>query len=48
MVRILPHLDLIRRDAEYLYKLSPNAGKYGPEKTPYLDNFYAVAVNQYI
>ena len=22
---------------------SPNAGKYGPEKTPYLDNFYGVA-----
>ena len=24
---------------------SPNAGKYGPEKTPYLDIFYAVEVN---
>ena len=21
---------------------SPNAGKYGPEKTPYLDTFHAV------
>ena len=23
---------------------SPNEGRYGPEKTPYLDTFYAVAV----
>ena len=23
---------------------SPNAGKYGPEKTPYLDTFHAVVV----
>ena len=23
---------------------SPNAGKYGPEKTPYLDTFHAVGV----
>ena len=22
--------------------IGPNAGKYGPEKTPYLDTFYAV------
>ena len=27
---------------EYLFVLIPNAGKYGPEKTPYLDNFHAV------
>ena len=26
----------------YLSVLSPNAGKYGPEKTPYLNTFYAV------
>ena len=24
------------------YVFSPNAGKYGPEKTPYLDTFHAV------
>ena len=24
---------------------SPNTGKYGPEKTPYLDTFHAVRVN---
>ena len=23
-------------------QFSPNAGKYGPEKTPYLDTFHAV------
>ena len=26
----------------YLSVFSPNALKYGPEKTPYLDNFHAV------
>ena len=25
---------------------SPNAGKYGPEKTPYLDTFHAVSINK--
>ena len=29
---------------EYLSVISPNAAKYGPEKTPYLDNFHAVQV----
>ena len=28
----------------YLSVFSPNAGKYGPEKTPYLDTFHAVNV----
>ena len=32
LVCIFPHLDWIRRDT----------GKYGPEKTPYLDTFHAV------
>ena len=27
---------------EYLFVFSPNAGKYGPEKNPYLDSFHAV------
>ena len=27
---------------EYLSVFSPNAGKYEPEKTPYLDTFHAV------
>ena len=35
LVPIFPHLD-------YLSLFSPNAGKYGPEKTPYLDTFRAV------
>ena len=39
--RIFPHLDLIRRGTPYLSVFSPNAGKYGPEKTPYLDTFHA-------
>ena len=42
LVRIFPHSDWIRRDAEYLCVFSPNAGKYGPQKTPHLDIFYAV------
>ena len=29
-------------NTEYLSVFSPNAGKYGPEKTPYLDTFNAV------
>ena len=32
---ILPH-------TLYLSVFSPNAEKYGPEKTPYLDTFHAV------
>ena len=43
LVRIFPHLERIRRDTEYLSIFSPNAGKYGPEKTPYLDTFHAVS-----
>ena len=30
------------RDTPYLSVFSPNAGKYRPEKTPYLDTFHAV------
>ena len=29
-------------DTSYLSVFSPNAGKYGLEKTPYLDNFHTV------
>ena len=42
VVRIFPHSDWIRRDTKYLSVLSPNKGKYGPEKTPYLDTFHTV------
>ena len=43
LVRIFPHSDSIRRYTPYLAVFSPNVGKYGPEKTPYLDTFHAVA-----
>ena len=34
LVRLFPHLDWIRRVAEYLSVFSPNTGKYRPEKPP--------------
>ena len=42
LVCIFPHSDWIRGDTEYLSVFRPNAGKYGPEKTPSLDTFQAV------
>ena len=42
LVSIFPHSDWIRRDTSHLSVFSPNAGKYGPEITPYLDTFHAV------
>ena len=42
LVRIFPYSNWILRDTSYLSVFSPNAGKYGPEKTPYLDTFHAV------
>ena len=44
LIRIFPHSDWIRRDNPYLSVFRPNAGKYGPEKTPYLAEFDAVRV----
>ena len=32
--------------SKYGSKFSPNAGKYGPQKTSYLDTFHAVFVRQ--
>ena len=29
---------------QYLSVFSPNTGKYGPEITPYLDNFHAMSI----
>ena len=46
LVRIFPHSDWIRRDTSYLSVFSPNAGKYGPEITPYLDTFGAYHICQ--
>ena len=37
LVRVFSYSDWILRDTEYLSVFSPNAGKYGLEKTPYLD-----------
>ena len=44
LVSIFLHSDWIRRDTEYLPLFSPNVGKYGPEKTPYLDTFHVLSV----
>ena len=33
-----------RKKCSFLSVFSPNAGKYGPEKTPYLDTFQAVVL----
>ena len=48
LVRIFPHLEWIRRDAENLSIFSSNVGKYGPEKTAYLDTFHAVNPRNYL
>ena len=45
LVRIFLYLDRIRRSTLQISVFSPNTGKYGPEKTPYLDIFYAVTEN---
>ena len=37
-----PYFHALGLNTEYLSAFSPNAGKYGPEKTPYLDTFHAV------
>ena len=42
LIRIFPHLEWVRGDTPYLSVFSQNAGKYWPEKTPYLDTFHAV------
>ena len=44
LVRIFPHSDWIRRFTPLISVFSPNAGKYGPEKTPYFDTFHAVEI----
>ena len=42
LVGIFLHSDWIRRDTPHLSVFSPSAGKYGPEKTPYLNTFHVV------
>ena len=46
LVRIFPHSDWIQKDTKYLSIFSPNAGKYVPEKTPYLNTFHEVIVSR--
>ena len=47
LVRIFQHSDWIRRDAPYFSVFSPNAGKYGPEKTRYFDTFHAALLKSH-
>ena len=42
LVRIFLYPDWRRRFTEYISIFSPNTGKYGSEKAPYLDTFHAV------
>ena len=37
-----PYFPVFGLTTPYLSIFSPNTGKYGPEKTPYLDTFHAV------
>ena len=37
-----PHSDWVLGDTPYLSVFIPNAGKYGQEKTPYLDTSHAI------
>ena len=39
-----PYFPAFGLNAGYLSVFSPNAGKLGPDKTPYLDTFHAVSV----
>ena len=41
-VHIFPHSDWIWRGTKYLSVFISNAGKAGPEKTPYLETFHEV------
>ena len=40
-----PYFPAYTRDTEYLSVFSPNKGKHGPEKTPFLDTFHKVYEN---
>ena len=47
LVRVFQHLDWILRDTSFLIVFSPNEGKCGREKNPYLDKFHRVGVYPY-
>ena len=36
----------VQRQSYFWSVFSPNTGKYGPEITPYLDNFHAIVSNR--
>ena len=40
-----PYFPEFRLNTERYGVFSPNRGKYGPEKTPYLDTFHAVLLD---
>ena len=44
LVRTFLYSDWIRRFKELISVFSPNIGKYGPGKAPYLDTFHAVHI----
>ena len=44
LVCIFLYSDWIRRFMELISVFSRNTGKYGPEKTPYLDTFHTVYI----
>ena len=46
LIRIFSHSAWIQRDASHLSVFTPNAWKYVPEKTPYLDTFHTVWVQR--
>ena len=43
-VSLDPYFPTFGMNTPYLSVFSPNAGKYEPEKTPYLETFHAVRV----
>ena len=44
---ILNYCDPIHCVKSFQIRISPNTGKYGPEKTPYLDTFQAVITSPF-
>ena len=47
LFRIFPHSGWIRRDTEYLSVVSPNVGKYWPEKAQYCALFKQCGISRF-